>query len=181
MCRWQFERGRTREFGNLFDLAKEFCEQSSDDDALSILGDIHFCLGAIASETNSHTASREHKEKALNLQQQLCRKFDMIDPRLARCHSELGIARIQDGDYKAAIETLERSITIDKQLGQYPYNWVAEVNLGFAYMLDGNLAAADEVLSGTQQRREETFGINDTESYRSAEWIHQPLQNADMC
>lgn len=149
-------------------MAMDFCEQSDEDDADSILVDIHFCLGVIASETNANDISRKHKETALAIQQKTRLKLDVIDPRLARCYSELGLALIQDGEYEAAIDTLEESISIDKSLGVYPYNWVAEVNLGFAYMFRGNLTAAEEILTGTQKRREEIFGKMDTESYRFA-------------
>ena len=127
---------------------------------------IHYMLGAIASETNAHDKSRQHKERAMQLQQETRHKLDVVDPRLARVHSELGFARIQDGDYDAAIATIKESIAIDKQLGLYPYNWVAEVNLGLAYIMKGDLSAAEELLTGTLRRREEKFGKMDTESYR---------------
>lgn len=72
-----------------------------------------------------------------------------------------------DEDFEAAIEAYLESISIDKRLGIYPYNWIAEVNLGLAYILQGNLLQAEKLLTEVQERREAMFGKMDTESYRS--------------
>ena len=78
----------------------------------------------------------------------------------------MGVALTVDGQYDAAAEAFLESLSIDKQLNVYPYNWVAEVNLGLAYIQQGSLDKADELLTATQERREELFGKMDTESYR---------------
>ena len=162
----QFERGRTHGFGNSFDLAIEICEHSGELEASSILVDIHFCLGTIASETNAHDTSRFHKQRALEIQMQTRQKLDVVDLRLSRCYSEMGVALTVDGNYDAAAEMFLESLSIEQQLGVYPYNWVAEVNLGLAYIQHGFLDKADELLTGTRKRREQLFGKMDTESYR---------------
>ena len=143
----------------------ELCEHSDEPEASSILVDIHFCLGTIASETNAHDTSRYHKQRALEIQLQTRRKLDVVDLRLARCYSEMGVALTVDGNYDAAEMFLE-SLSIEKQLGVYPYDWVAEVDLGLAYIQHGFLDKADELLMATRERREQVFGRMDTESYR---------------
>ena len=143
----------------------EFCEHSDEPEASSILVDIHFCLGTIASETNAHDTSRNHKQRALEIQLQTRQKFDVVDLRLARCYSEMGIAHTVDGKYDAAAEMFLESISIEEQLGVYP-SWVAQVNLGIAYIQQGSLDKADELLTATQERREKVFGKMDAESYR---------------
>jgi tetratricopeptide (TPR) repeat protein len=157
----------------------KFCEQSNEPDARSILVDIHFCLGNIASETNAHSTSRKHKEIALELQLQTCKALDVVDLRLARCHSELGVALIVDGDYDAAVSALLESLSIDEQLGVYTYNWVAQVNLGLAYVLQGKLVEADKLLMAVQDRRETIFGKEDTESYRLAVKLTTQLKRTE--
>ena len=144
----------------------KLCEHSDEPEASSILVDIHFCLGTIASETNEHNKSRNHKQRALELQLRSRQKLDVIDLRLARCYSEMGVAFTVDGNYDDASEAYLESLSIEKQLGVYPYNWVAEVNLGLAYIQQGSLDKADELLTATQERRERLFGKMDTESYR---------------
>ena len=151
---------------DFFDLAMDICEHSEEPEASSILVDIHFCLGTIASETNEHNTSLYHKQRALGLQLEIRQKFDVVDLRLARCYSEIGVAHTVGGNYDAAAEAFLESISIEKQLGVYPYNWVAEVNLGLAYIQDGSLDKADQLLTATQERREKLFGKMDTESYR---------------
>ena len=155
-------------FGNFFDLAMEFFEQSNEMDAQSILIDINFCLVTISSERHAHNTSRKHKERALELQLKTRRILGVIDLRLARCHSELGVALTVYGDYDAAIRALLESLSIDEQLGVYPYNSVAEVNLGLAYILQGNLVKTEELLTVVQERRERIFGKEENESYRLA-------------
>lgn len=146
----------------------EFCEQSNEPDARSILVDIYFCLGIIAFEINAHSTSRKHKEIALELQLQTRKALDVVDLKLTRCHSELGVALIVDGDYDAAVSALLESLLRGEQFGVYPYNWVAQVNLGLAYVLQGKLVEADKPLMAVHDSRETMFGKEDTESYRLA-------------
>jgi hypothetical protein len=120
--------------------------------------DIHFVLGLIGSESDHHEAGRMHKEKALELQNVTCKALDVRDTRLARCHREFGVALIHFREYDKAIEEIGKSLTIDKELGVYPSSWFCEINLGLAYVLKGDIARADEVLTGTLERREAKFG-----------------------
>lgn len=164
--RYQFEQGRSQGFDGFWEIALPICEQSSETGKDSLLIDINFCLGAIESETNQHDAARKHKARALELQLATRKALDVVDIRLARCYSEDAIAKIQAGDYDAAVEHLLARLEIDKSLGVYPYNWIAEANLGLAYILQGKLSDADEILSGTLERRETKFGYMDNKDYR---------------
>jgi len=137
-----------------------------------LIVDIHFCLAAIAAETNDHDSRRFHKKQALAKQLAVSKRLDVIDVRLAMSHQEWGIALIQDGQYEDAIEEIWTSLNIDKELGAYPYNWNAETNLGLAYILKGDLEMAEEVLIGTLERREEKYGKNDTDSFRPGRLFH---------
>ncbi|KAN0095890.1 tetratricopeptide repeat domain containing protein [Hyaloscypha variabilis] len=173
---WQFERGKTRNFSDFWTLAQKLCEESHQENDReqrdSLLVDMHFCQGAIAAETNDPEGSRHHKKEALDLQLAVSKRLDTIDIRLARSYHEYAIALIDAGDYQSAIEHIDISLNIDKKLGAYPYNWNTETNLGLAYTLKGDLEAADEVLVGTLQRREERYGKNDTESFRPGRILH---------
>lgn len=133
---------------------------------------MHFCRAAIAFETNDPKKSLHYKKKALDLQLEVSKRLDTVDIRLARSYHEYGIALIADGDYQSAIDHINISLEIDKSLGAYPYNWNTETNLGLAYTLKRDFQAADEVLVGTLQRRENIYGKDDKESFR---YVHSYL------
>ena len=163
--RYQSEQGQTRGFDGFFKLAQDICDGCDDPRKDSLLVDIHFCLGAIAADTNDHTASREHKEKSLALQKKLCDQLGTEDERLAICYSELSISRIQDGRYDEGIAALLRGKEILTSMGPYvPKS--REANLGLAYMMQGRLSECETVLVESLKSREKALGKNDKESFR---------------
>lgn len=165
MLRYQHERGRTRQFDGFFDLAQSLCEGADGDDRNAILSDIHFCLGAIAADTNDHTASRQHKEASFRLQKAISDSIRSVDERLALCYSELAISRIQDGRLDEGVAALHREKEIRQSLGTYkPLS--RESNLGLAYMLQGKYDVAESLLVQSLETREKLHGKNDKESFR---------------
>ena len=147
-------------------MALRICDLCDDEDKSSVYVDTHFALGAITAGTNDHDASVYHHKCALEAQIETRRREDTLDVRLARCYNELGTGRMEGGDLEGSIEAFLESLSIDKQLGVYPYNWVLEANLGLSYTYIGDFAEAEVVLTGTLERREAKFGKDDTESYR---------------
>ena len=139
-------------------------DESKREERDSLVVDIHFCLGAIAAETNDLERSDYYKKSALDKQTAVSQRLDTLDVRLTRSQSEYAIALIVKEEYDAAIELFRLSIKTDKTLGAYPYNWTAEINLGLAYILKGDFRMADEVLVAAQARREEMYGSMDTMS-----------------
>jgi hypothetical protein len=148
-----------------FDLAQCLCQDIEGDDRDAILSDIHFCLGATAADTNDHEASRRHKEASFKLQKAISDSLGTVDERLALCYSELSISRIQDGRLEEGVAALLREKEIRMSLGTYlPLS--REANLGLAYMLQGDLDAAESLLVESLNSREKIFGKNDKESFR---------------
>ena len=163
--RYQSERGQTRGFDGFFELAQDICDGCDDPRKDSLLIDIHFCLGAIAADTNDHTASREHKEKSLALQKKISEELGTADERLAICYCELGISRIQDSRYDEGIAALLRGREILVSMGPYvPKS--REANLGLAYMLQGKLSECETLLVESLEIREKALGKDDKESFR---------------
>lgn len=165
--RYQSERGRTRGFDGFFELAREICDSCDDPSKDALLSDIHFCLGAIAADTNDHAASRAHKERSFQLQKEISEELGIVDERMALSYSELSICRIQDGRYDEAIAHLLREKDIRVSLGIYlPLS--REANLGVAYMLCGRLDECETLLVDSLHWREKLLGKNDKESFRCA-------------
>lgn len=165
MLRYQHERGQTRQFDGFFDLARILCEDADDDDRNAILSDIHFCLGAIAADSNDHTTSRQHKEASFKLQKAISDSIGSVDERLALCYSELSISLIQDGQLDEGIAALRREKEIRQSLGTYiPLS--REANLALAYMLQGKYDLAESLLWESLKTREKLYGKNDKESFR---------------
>ena len=163
--RYQSERGQTRGFDGFFKLAQDICDGCDDPRKDSLLIDIHFYLGAIAADTNDHTASREHKEKSLAIQEKISEELGTVDERLAICYSELSISRMQDGRYDEAVAALLRGKEILVTIGSYvPTS--REANLGLAYMLQGRLSECETLLVESLEIREKVLGKNDKESFR---------------
>ena len=163
--RYQSERGQTRSFDGFFKLAQNICDGCDDSRKDSLLIDIHFCLGAVAADTNDHTASREHKEKSLAIQERTSEELGTVDERLALCYSELAISRIQDGRYDEGVAALLRGREILVSMGPYvPTS--REANLGLAYMLQGRLSESETLLVKSLEMREKALGKNDKESFR---------------
>ena len=163
--RYQSERGRTRGFDGFFELARDICNTCDDPGKDPLLSDIHFCLGAIAADTNDHTASRTHKERSFEIQNRISDELGTVDERLALSYSELSISRIQDDRYDEGISALLREKEIRLSLGTYiPLS--REANLGLAYMLQGNLSESETLLIESLDWREKALGKNDKESFR---------------
>lgn len=163
--RYQSERGQTRSFDGFFTLAQDICDGCDDPRKDSLLIDIHFCLGAIAADTNDHTASREHKEKSLALQNKISEELGTADERLALCYCELSISRTQDRRYEEGVAALLRGREILESMGPYiPKS--REANLGLTYMLQGRLSECETLLLESLEIREKALGKNDKESFR---------------
>jgi hypothetical protein len=99
------------------------------------------------------------------LQKAISDSLGTVDERLALCYSELSISRIQDGRLEEGVAALLREKEIRMSLGTYlPLS--REANLGLAYMLQGDLDAAESLLVESLNAREKIFGKNDKESFR---------------
>ncbi|KAL8798261.1 MAG: hypothetical protein Q9182_006822, partial [Xanthomendoza sp. 2 TL-2023] len=168
---YQNERGRTRDFDDFFEASIDICENSGHPDKDALLIDIHFCLGAIAADSNRHTASREHKEASFAIQTKAYEELDKVDERLAMNYAELAISRIQDGRYDEGIAALLRQEEISRSLGNYiPQS--REANLGLAYMMQGRLQESETLLTQSIEARQEALGKEDIESFRTGKLIY---------
>ncbi|KAL9597899.1 MAG: hypothetical protein Q9219_004852 [cf. Caloplaca sp. 3 TL-2023] len=167
-----FTRGRSREIIKILELALRVCVLCDDEAKNSVFVDTHFALSAITAGANDHDGSVYHQKCALDAQLEIRRREDVLDVHLSRYYNELGTGRKEGGDLQGSIEAFLESLSIDKQLGVYPYDWVPEANRGLSYTYIGNLAEAGIVLTGTLERRETKFGKDDTESYRPGRILH---------
>ncbi|KAL8724231.1 MAG: hypothetical protein Q9166_008062 [cf. Caloplaca sp. 2 TL-2023] len=168
---YQNERGRTRGFDGFFEASIDICERSGHPHKDSLLIDIHFCLGAIAADSNRHAASREHKEKSFEIQIKAYNDLGKVDERLAMNYAELAVSRIQDGRYDEGVAALLRQQEISKSLGNYvPQS--REANLGLAYMMQGKLQESEEILTQSIEARQKALGKEDKESFRTGKLIY---------
>ncbi|KAL8808246.1 MAG: hypothetical protein Q9200_004367 [Gallowayella weberi] len=168
---YQNERGRTRDFDGFFEASIDICENSGHPNKDALLIDIHFCLGAIAADSNRHTASREHKEASFAIQTKAYKELEKFDERLAMNYAELAISRIQDGRYDEGIAALLRQQEISKSLGNYiPQS--REANLGLAYMMQGRLQESETILTQSIEARQKALGKEDKESFRTGKIIY---------
>ncbi len=73
----------TRIFNGFFETAKNICEHAEHQGKDALLINIHFCISAIAANTNDHNDGCEHKEKSFNPQSQILASLGIVDERLA--------------------------------------------------------------------------------------------------
>ncbi|KAL8682882.1 MAG: hypothetical protein Q9186_001128 [Xanthomendoza sp. 1 TL-2023] len=168
---YQNERGRTRDPDGFFEASLDICENSGHPNKDALLIDIHFCLGAIAADSNRHTASREHKETSFAIQTKAYEELERVDERLAMNYAELAISRVQDGRYDEGVAAFLRQQEISKSLGNYiPQS--REANLGLAYMMQGKLLESETILVQSIEARQKALGKEDKESFRTGKLIY---------
>ncbi|KAM0466841.1 hypothetical protein ACHAPV_000350 [Trichoderma viride] len=166
ITRYQKERGRTKHFDGFFDTALSICESSTHADQEALLADIHFCLGAITMDASDFDASRDHKERSLDLVSKICKELRTADERLYLAYAELGISRIQDKRYEEGEAHLKEALRIRKALGNYiPRS--GEANLSWSLLAQGKLEECNTLLLDSLAGREKALGQDDRESART--------------
>lgn len=88
-----------QDLDELLETSNEIYNTIQDPNKNTLLIDAHFFLSAIATDTNQHKVSREHKHISYKMQ------FE-IDERTILSVVELAVARIQDGEYQEAVTML---------------------------------------------------------------------------
>ncbi|KAM0521113.1 hypothetical protein ACHAPE_002586 [Trichoderma viride] len=168
---YQKERGRTKHFDGFFDTALTICESSTHADQEALLADIHFCLGAIAMDASNFDASRDHKERSLDLVSKICKELGTADERLYLAYAELGISRIQDKRYEEGEAHLKEALRIRKALGNYiPRS--GEANLSWSLLAQGKLEECNALFLDSLAGREKALGKDDRESVRTGLILH---------
>jgi hypothetical protein len=90
------------------------------------------------------------------------------DIRLAMSYNQMGVAHMMMKDYQSAVEVLEKSFEIYSLIdGDDPVMaTLPAANMGLALWSLEKCDDADKYLTDMLRKREERFGINDTESFK---------------
>jgi hypothetical protein len=149
-------------------LAQNISKQFPGDEATQILCDAHYCLAAVANETNDKEACLLHTKQLLDMRLKISNDSGASNLRLAIAHNEYAIALGMNGDFEGAVTEYTRSIGVFKKLEDY---WPGmdtnpRTNMGFTLWALGRLDEAFTVLDELLKDREAKFGVMDTESFR---------------
>ena len=144
----------------------QMCERTQN--TQDLLADIHYTLGAIASETNDAKSCLKHTNALLDLRLAIARETGVRDVRLAIAYNENGIARMMSHDYDGAQDCFDNAIQVYSALPNFrkDMNTVSHANRGLAAWLKGDLPTAAKIFEDAIQDREELFGFLDKENFR---------------
>jgi hypothetical protein len=133
------------------------CESIPGDDSVTLIGNIHHCLGEVYSDTNERQLSLSHKETFLEMQQSICASVgpDFVDMRLCSGYKEMATGLADAGQWVEAIECFEQEMTIRESLG-ITYFLARDANYAMALIAKGNLELAEKVLLHSKKLWEST-------------------------
>ncbi|KIW74479.1 hypothetical protein Z517_12419 [Fonsecaea pedrosoi CBS 271.37] len=142
------------------------CEESQQ--SRNLLADIHYTMGAIASETNDPELCMQHTRALLDMRMQVAEKTAIRDVRLAIAYNENGIARMMSRDFDGAERCFESAIDVYSSLPDFrkDMNTVSHANRGLAAWLKGDFTRAIKIFEDAIRDREELFGFLDKENFR---------------
>lgn len=166
------ERGQIRHFEGLFKTARVIFESSRHPERLSLLADIHFCLGSLAMDTNDFENSRIHKEASFDITYGICHplikesvsddlpevpRMIRADERLVLAYTEMGVARVQEGRLKEGEAFLNEARRVKKELRD-TVPGETEVYLGYALIEMGRADDAQTLLTESLEAWEKSAG-----------------------
>ncbi|CAN9437638.1 unnamed protein product [Alternaria alternata] len=183
-CSWvlkeqgQFVRART-----LLEVGESICDKmGSNDQALLTLTHIRHTIASIAMETNDHFAALRFTDQVLEYWSNQSRISGTKDRNLAVAKLQYAIALLLGDTCHEAVKELLDGISImttvvgdDKEKMS---TWF--LNLGYAYLLLGQLDDAESTLKHGLAERVKKFGPNDLYSYKSGAY-HHALGNVSLC
>lgn len=142
------------------------CDESQQ--SRDLLADIHYTMGAIASETNDPELCMKHTRALLDMRMQIADKTDIRDVRLAIAYNENGVARMMSRDFDGAEKCFENAIDVYSSLPDFrkDMNTVSHANRGLAAWLKGDFPRAVKIFEDAIRDREELFGFLDKENFR---------------
>lgn len=139
----------------------------SSDDVNHVMAEIHYNIGAVATETNKPKDATHH----FNIFNEMMAKEAHVGSKRkgwAISWNELGVANMMNMKWQNAEECFLRSIEIMEEMdaSAKELKSLPTVNLGLSYWLQGGrLEEADAVLMAGLQDREAVYGVNDRESF----------------
>ncbi|KAF2426279.1 hypothetical protein EJ08DRAFT_593835 [Tothia fuscella] len=168
---WRYERGNFKSAEPMAILAKSLYYGHIDVNDLRrkhLVSMVHDVLGCIANGTNNPAGSMENNEKFLSLRSQIASGSGKNDELLAYAHNQMGCSHMMKKDYKRGGDLFSEALNIWHGLDTYrPGDATMEyANLGLAYLLQGEVDKAHDVLNKGLRERIAGHGIDDTESFR---------------
>jgi hypothetical protein len=169
--RWQYERGN-------FQAAKPFAvlAQTIIEEKIAInyprrkhlLSLVHDFFGCFANGTNNPAASMTHNIQFLDLRIEIARQNGQNDELLAYAHNQLGCSWMMARDWKQGAKFFELALNIWLNLPTYHKGDASMEysNLSLAYLLQGEIEHASEIISEGYQARIDGHGLDDKESFR---------------
>lgn len=174
-------RSRFEHTRSLLDMAESLCkgiqqplvEESMSPSTLRYELELAKCVyhhhrGGLGLHTNDPNAARVNLEPcAMKLQMLLDEEARRSNSLLGVVFNELGNAYLQLGKTLTAIETFNRSVTMLQSLRFTTKNLVTmpQINLAFAYWVDGRLDDASSLFKQALNDRFEELGVKDTSSF----------------
>lgn len=159
--RYWVERGNLEESGPYFESCIALCDLAPED-TWETRGDNLGCMAQVANMSNDYKTAINYAAESLAV-------FEVHGQntwRLAQAYNELSEAYIAARRYEEAVNQADLSINAYWSLPTYdPPDW-PRMNKGVSLCNLGRLDEAWDVLESYLEFRENTFGKNDTESFK---------------
>ncbi|KXT00844.1 hypothetical protein AC578_950 [Pseudocercospora eumusae] len=145
-----------------------------DVQAMDILSDIYYGLGAWANETNHGEECLTFNKSLVALRCDLLKRGEPLNLRTAMAYNQRGTGHMMMKNYPSAIEdfTSSRALFKTLKLDVKCADSIPTVNLAVAHWLTGDFITANDLLEEGLAAREAAFGKNDTDSFRTGRFLH---------
>ncbi|PVH93909.1 hypothetical protein DM02DRAFT_694729 [Periconia macrospinosa] len=184
-CSWvQKEQGRFEKASEFLQYGREICEMmQNSDEAYRILHDIFHTIGSIAMETNDPASALSNTSRVLEYWKVISEQKCVRDRNLAVGYLQHAIALLLHDRFEEAIGELLIGIEImDAVVEDKEKISTWKLNLGYAYLLSGQLDGAEHILREGLAEREHKFGPRDVYSYKGLRSgaYHHALGNVSL-
>ncbi|EME81309.1 uncharacterized protein MYCFIDRAFT_95554, partial [Pseudocercospora fijiensis CIRAD86] len=148
--------------------------ETRDIQAMDIISDIYYGLGAWANETNHGEECLTFNKSLVALRCNLMKRGEPLSLRTAMAYNQRGTGHMMVKDYASAIEdfTSSRAHFKTLRLEVKCADSIPTVNLAVAHWLTGDLTTANDLLENGLAAREAAFGKDDTDSFRTGRFLH---------
>ncbi|KAL9042200.1 MAG: hypothetical protein Q9214_003856, partial [Letrouitia sp. 1 TL-2023] len=141
----------------------------------SLLAEIHHNIGCVSTEINDPKGALTHFEVFNNLMIQILNtESPGKDKRLAISWNELGNGYMLSEMWEKGLECFKTSISTMKRVNGFKYTDISFpiVNLGLAYWFTNQLEEASKTLLEGLRHREDTYGVDDKESFITGRFLY---------
>lgn len=143
-------------------------------DTFTLRGELYHSLGAWANETNHPHECLDYNSRYLDLAESALHEGAVPNERTAMAYNQYGTGKMMIREYGDAMDAFQKSIHTYASLPRTSKcsDSLPKVNLATAKWLVGDYEAADALLEEGRMAREEAFGYEDEESFRTGRFYH---------